>query len=227
MKRNLLALMGALLLLCSACAVAGPPQNGIITQAPSPPRTSKPPTGLSGGIEDELTDDVTDPTDASDTTDSGVMKASSTAISGGVLDNAFGANGEQKTNKLPSRSPPITIKNAPADTKSYALVVTDTDASRGSPLTLWLLCDLTETELPENASQDKEPDFVQGKNSYKLNAYTGPIPIKSAHTIDIHVYALDSLLSLSSGFSEKELMDAMEGHILAECRLRAKYKRPG
>ena len=76
-----------------------------------------------------------------------------------------------------------------------------------------------EIERPINACQG----IGWGKNCYR-----GPKPpffLKKAHRYVFHVYALDTELTLSGNSKKKELMDAMQGHVVAETELTGLYKK--
>jgi len=64
--------------------------------------------------------------------------------------------------------------------------------------------------------------MVQGMNSSGAAGYAAAPPDKT-HTYVITVYALDTALDLQAGFSQTELTNAMEGHILALGELDAQY----
>jgi Raf kinase inhibitor-like YbhB/YbcL family protein len=55
--------------------------------------------------------------------------------------------------------------------------------------------------------------------------YGGPCPPGGTHRYFFKLYALDSELDLESGITKAQLLEAMEGHILAEAQLMGKYKR--
>jgi hypothetical protein len=65
----------------------------------------------------------------------------------------------------------------------------------------------------------------QGKNSWNRLGYGGPCPPGGTHRYFFKLYALDSKLGLPAGAGVKQVMDAMEGHILAEAELMGKYSR--
>lgn len=56
----------------------------------------------------------------------------------------------------------------------------------------------------------------------------GPKPPRGhhPHTYHIRVYALDTKLNLDPGASRRQLLDAMDGHVLDEVDLPAMYGRP-
>jgi hypothetical protein len=79
--------------------------------------------------------------------------------------------------------------------------------------------------LPEGAAvRGLPPGAVQGLNDWKLAAYGGPCPPIGAHRYFHKLYALDTVLSLKSP-TKAQLLDAMEGHVLAETQLVGIYKK--
>ena len=66
----------------------------------------------------------------------------------------------------------------------------------------------------------------QGSNDFRKIGYGGPCPPKGpAHRYFFKLYALDTELDLAAGASKKELLKAMEGHVLAEGQLMGRYQR--
>ncbi|HEY6008241.1 MAG TPA: YbhB/YbcL family Raf kinase inhibitor-like protein, partial [Geobacteraceae bacterium] len=78
------------------------------------------------------------------------------------------------------------------------------------------------TELPENGLP---AGSVEGRNSWKRNAYGGPCPPSGSHRYFFKLYALDKSLGLPTSADKGEVERAMRGHILAEAELMGTYKR--
>lgn len=123
-------------------------------------------------------------------------------------------------------SPPLAWQGAPASTQSFALILDDPDAPGGT-FTHWVLFDLPSgtTELAEDASSDAALAAHQGKTSWRKAGYGGPCPPSGTHHYVFTLYALDSPLKLSAGASKKELLSALEGHVLAQTKLTGLYSR--
>lgn len=125
-------------------------------------------------------------------------------------------------------SPPLEWKDAPAGTKSFALIFDDPDAPGG----IWVhwvvynipsnIFQLEENIKPQQGSKDT---ILQGNNSWSRTGYGGPCPPKGTHRYYFKLYALDEILPFKPGMSKKELLNSMKGHILAEAQLMGKYKR--
>ena len=125
-------------------------------------------------------------------------------------------------------SPPLKFANVPDGTKSLALINDDPDAPMGTWIH-WVMWNIKpETrELAENIPTDKTlPDGTkQGMTSFGRHGYGGPAPPSGTHRYYFKVYALDTELNLPDSAGKKDLLKAMEGHIIAQGQLMGKYKR--
>jgi Raf kinase inhibitor-like YbhB/YbcL family protein len=66
----------------------------------------------------------------------------------------------------------------------------------------------------------------QGKNDFGKIGYGGPCPPRGKpHRYFFRLYALDDVLSLAPGLSKKALLEAIDGHVLAEAELHGTYRR--
>jgi len=125
-------------------------------------------------------------------------------------------------------SPPVAWSNLPPNTKAVALTVDDPDA----PLKTWVhwvVYDLppTTTQLGENlkAGDTLPAGGKQGTNDFRKLSYGGPCPPSGVHRYFFKLYALDQPTALKPGANEDDLMQAMDGHILARGELMGTYKR--
>jgi Raf kinase inhibitor-like YbhB/YbcL family protein len=125
-------------------------------------------------------------------------------------------------------SPPLKWESIPAQTKSLALIVDDPDAPAGIWVH-WVIFNIppTATGLPENVPTKTSlaDGSVQGKNDSREIGYDGPCPPGGTHRYYFKLYALDTMLKLSSGVTKPELLKAMEGHIVAQAQLMGRYSR--
>jgi hypothetical protein len=63
-------------------------------------------------------------------------------------------------------------------------------------------------------------------NDYKRIGYGGPCPPPGKpHRYFFKLYALDAKLELQSGLTKKDLLKAMENHVLAEGQLMGTFQR--
>ena len=125
-------------------------------------------------------------------------------------------------------SPPLRWSDPPQDTQSFALIDDDPDAPRGTWVH-WVLYNLpAETRaLPEAVPPDANlPDGSRhGQNTWPRLGYGGPCPPSGTHRYFFKLYALDAVLDLASGASKKQLLRAMEGHILGQAELMGVHTR--
>jgi Raf kinase inhibitor-like YbhB/YbcL family protein len=125
-------------------------------------------------------------------------------------------------------SPNLEWSGAPADTKSFALILHDPDASQD--FTHWVAYNIPAGvhELAEGASTDgaMPNGSAEGMNDFHKRGYGGPCPPPGKpHHYTFLVYALDTILDLPPGVNREQLQDEMQGHILAEGKLVGLYQR--
>jgi len=140
---------------------------------------------------------------------------------GGMIPEKYTCDGEDI-------SPPLKWDSAPEGTKSLALISDDPDAPVGTWVH-WVIFNLPPdtTELQENITPVETIDnrALQGKNDFGKIGYGGPCPPGGTHRYYFKLYALDTMLTLQPGATKQQLLNAMEGHILAQGQLIGKYKR--
>jgi Raf kinase inhibitor-like YbhB/YbcL family protein len=152
----------------------------------------------------------------------GTMELISSAFSeGAMIPGKYTCDGEDV-------SPPLNWRALPAGTKSLALICDDPDAPVGTWVH-WVYYDIPAgTEgLPENVVPDERPaqGGTQGVNDFRKIGYGGPCPPGGTHRYYFKLYALDTPLNLSSGATKKQVLKAMENHIIGQVQLMGKYKR--
>jgi hypothetical protein len=125
-------------------------------------------------------------------------------------------------------SPPLEWKDAPAGTKSFALICDDPDAPAGTWVH-WVIYNIPPgaTALREGMPKDaKLPDgSLHGVNDFGRTGYGGPCPPSGTHRYYFKLYALDSTLLLPPKASKQRVEEAMEGHLLAQAELMGTYRR--
>jgi Raf kinase inhibitor-like YbhB/YbcL family protein len=126
-------------------------------------------------------------------------------------------------------SPPVIWNGVPAGTLTLALIVEDVDAPAGV-FTHWVIFNISSST---SGLQEGNPSFplelpsgaIQGKNSLGNVGYVGPCPPSGTHRYVFHLYALDTQLNLPSEATRQDLLNAMQGHVLAEGQLTGLYSR--
>lgn len=126
-------------------------------------------------------------------------------------------------------SPPLAWNEPPAGTQSFVLIVNDLGAPRGV-FPHWIVFNVppNSRELPESVpTQAQLPGgAIQGKNDFGRIGYGGPCPPPGRpHQYQFTLYALDRSLGLEPGAFRAQLVNAMQGHILAQSQLVGTYKR--
>jgi Raf kinase inhibitor-like YbhB/YbcL family protein len=128
-------------------------------------------------------------------------------------------------------SPALAWSQAPAGTKSFAVIMDDPDAASGIGNNHWIAYDIpaSATTLPRDAGNGRYGELVEGANGRKLAIYSGPCPEPGAkpHHFLWLVFALDLTPgTLKPGLSRDQFMQQIQGHNLAEASLSSVYDRP-
>ncbi len=125
-------------------------------------------------------------------------------------------------------SPSLSWSNVPKNTKTFVLICDDSDAVFKSWVH-WVIFNIPKDVrgIKENISAEDLAleGIIQGKNDFGKLGYGGPCPPKGKpHKYFFKLYALDESLSLEEGVTKKDVLEAIEGHILAETKLMAFYQ---
>lgn len=121
-------------------------------------------------------------------------------------------------------SPPLSWKDAPAQTKSFALIVEDPDAPSGT-FRHWGIYDIRpeRTQLPEATTTGAETETLgHGVNDFGNSHYDGPQPPKGhgVHHYHFRLAALDvDTLHLGPKAGIGDIWAKAQPHILAETEL--------
>lgn len=146
---------------------------------------------------------------------------SSAFTEGGMIPRQFTCDGA-------NISPAISWSTLPEGTKSIAIIADDPDAPAGTWVH-WLLYNLPPDlkGLPENipAKETLASGGMHGMTDFHRIGYGGPCPPSGTHRYFFKVYALDTVLDLFPGAIKKRLLNAFEGHVLAEGELMGRYRR--
>ncbi len=126
-------------------------------------------------------------------------------------------NTQYRTNTFPG----LKWTAGPAGTKSYAVIMQDTDAViRGSAILHWTMFNITGTSL--DAGMTAPPaGSTFGPNIRGANQpYMGPrTPAGPKHRYHLQVFALDTTLAPEAGANLDALLAAMKDHVLASGEL--------
>lgn len=117
-------------------------------------------------------------------------------------------------------NPTLEFSGVPEGTQSFALIMEDPDAPRGT-VTHWVCWDIINQEsIGENTAPG-----VQGVNTLGKMGYLPPDPPSGSHRYFFHVYALDTMLDLRPGSDRQALEKVMQGHVLVEGTLMGRYAK--
>lgn len=137
---------------------------------------------------------------------------------GEPLDPCFTADEEDAV------APPLEWTAPPAGTQELVLIVEDPDAPSPEPFCHWLVWGLP----PQQGKllEGETPPRV-GKNSFQNSEWLLPDPPTGhgPHDYVFQLFALDLPLALMPGAGRKELLESIEGHVLAAAMVTGTYKR--
>lgn len=137
---------------------------------------------------------------------------------GGAIPKRFTGEGEDV-------SPALRWSGLPEGTREIAVICDDPDAPTPNPWVHWVLYRIP----PESAGLDEGDTggAVAGRNDFGRTGYGGPLPPRGhgVHHYHFKVYALDTETDLPPGATKEELLEAIEGHILAAGELVGTYER--
>jgi Raf kinase inhibitor-like YbhB/YbcL family protein len=150
---------------------------------------------------------------------------------GDVMDPKYAGAHPGRTCGGENISPPLSWSNAPANTKSFAMVMTDPEGGRGLGSVHWVAYGIpaSKTSFAEGEASAAPKDHVGGKNNVGTNFYFGPCgpPGDSLHHYIFMVIATDLAPdALPPGLSHGELLEKLRGgRALAPAAIVGKYIR--
>jgi Raf kinase inhibitor-like YbhB/YbcL family protein len=117
--------------------------------------------------------------------------------------------------------PPLTVSDPPKGTRSFAVIMDDPDAPKGT-FTHWLAYDIPAN--PADLQVDKGKTLP---NSFGRDGYGGPCPPPGhgPHRYFFKVYAVDAPTLPLAGATRQDLEKALETHALARAELMGRYER--
>ncbi len=126
-------------------------------------------------------------------------------------------------------SPDLCLSALSPDAKTVAVVMDDLDHPIGT-YNHWVIWNLPAQQLipqaiPHGERLDELGGAVQGV-AYGKHCYRGPLPPKGmgTHSYKFNVYVLDTSLTLDARSTKKQLLAAMEGHILQYGSVTGRFK---
>lgn len=154
---------------------------------------------------------------AVDTSNAARFKLSSPAFQdSGLIPKKFTCQGQNV-------SPELNWSEAPANAKSFALIMEDPDAPGGT-FTHWVLFDIPADT--QQLAEDAPPIGMGGNNGLSQTGYMGPCPPLGLHRYYFRLYALDvPSLNLKAGVSRTEVETAMKNHVIGTADAMGRYEQ--
>jgi len=146
----------------------------------------------------------------------------------------FASNGTiptQFTCQGANKPPKLSWSGAPTTTKSFVLICDDPDAPSATPWVHWVVYNIPATKTSLDQVSGRSEQFAdgtrQGSNSFPKRGYDGPCPPvgHGVHHYHFKLYALDTVLTLKSTVTKDTVVNAMQGHILAQTEVVGTYER--
>ena len=132
-------------------------------------------------------------------------------------------------------SPPLTWSSLPDGTRELAVVCSDFGAGNPPPWVHWIIYGIPATAvglpgglpiLPDTPMPPELRGAMQGLNGWRRPYYRGPAPpAGTPHLYHFTVYALDQALGLEPGLTRRQLLRAIEGHIIGQGDIVPVYER--
>lgn len=129
-------------------------------------------------------------------------------------------------------SPALVWTGVPAGTRSLALIVDDPDAPDPAHPRMtyvhWVLYNLPPTcaGLAEGVTPEALPAGTrEGLNDWRRTGYGGPCPPIGTHRYFHKLYALDTVLPDLATPTKADVVQAMDGHVLAQAELIGTYRQ--
>ena len=125
-------------------------------------------------------------------------------------------------------SPQLAWHNAPANTKSFAILMYDVDGQYGAGVSHWVAYNISPstTELKEGDGSAGK-GFTGGSNTRGLANYMGPCPPQGdgPHHYLITVMATDLEPNLAPGLTREQFLAATKGHLLTSATIGGLFAR--
>ena len=152
------------------------------------------------------------------------MKITSTQFeNGGWMPDSIAGYGEDM-------SPDILIDGLPEDTVSIAVTMDDLDHPIKPGFNHWVAWNIEPScRIPGGIPKGgvlETPIHIEQGIGYGRHCYRGPKPpFNGNHRYTVTVYALDIKLKLGSNSRKKDLLSAIDSHILGKGEITGRYQR--
>lgn len=127
-----------------------------------------------------------------------------------------------------NRMPGLSWSPGPAGTRSYVVILEDTDVGTKQPYMHWIAANIPAqtTSLPAGMT-DAPAGIIQSSGRRGSNTYFGPRPPSGVHHYHFQVFALDADIAGQDGLTLDALKTQMRGHVLASGVLMGTSTGPG
>lgn len=146
------------------------------------------------------------------TSDKALFALTSPVVKDGVLPNVYTCFDK-------AINPPLSIKNAPSNTKEFALVLRDSGSNEGNK-THWVLWDIppATTLISEGLTPQGS---TQGTTDTQKTSYDAPCPSpdKQEGRYVFELYALNESINLDTAATKDSLIAAINGKVIAKVQL--------
>ena len=123
-------------------------------------------------------------------------------------------------------SPPLEFLDIPKDAKSLVLIMEDPDVPKNiKPDGMWDHWILWNIKPNIRVIGEGNSAGLVGKNTRGNLNYGGPCPLDREHRYFFKLFAVDTVLSFPEGSSKKEVLNAINHHIIDKAELIGRYKR--
>jgi Raf kinase inhibitor-like YbhB/YbcL family protein len=120
-------------------------------------------------------------------------------------------------------SPELNWSEAPANTRSFALIMDDPDAPGGT-FTHWVLFDIPADQ--KQSAEGASSIGMSGNNGLNRTGYMGPCPPSGIHRYYFRLYALDGpSLNLKEGASRSDVETAIKNHVIGAADTMGRYEK--
>jgi len=162
----------------------------------------------------------------------GQAETKDTLKTGGEMTFELTSSGFNRGDTIPDKytctgediSPALSWNDPPDSTVEFALICDDPDVPVGV-WSHWIVYSIPVDVrgIPEG---EKNIPGIEGKNDFGRTNYGGPCPPPGKpHRYFFTLYALDTKVDLKVGATRKEILAAIDGHIIAKAELMGFYGR--
>lgn len=149
-------------------------------------------------------------------------------LNGGLMPSTDAASADSCGGR--NISPPLLLSGAPANARSFAIVVFDPDAGGGHGFVHWVAYGIAPSAAPIRVGLGSQasPQYTGGMNDAGTAMYFGPCPPHGdpPHHYVFTAYALDLAPDrLHPGLTRAALLRAIAGHTLAQATMTGRYGR--